>query len=107
MYDMNWKFRKIGRLHYSGKDVRIFDSPIEIPESYFEMMVGKRSYGVLDVSLNPLLTLLRINAPGTHCMEAINDDLWFNGYHDTPWIPYGTPPTPHQGLFWLQDLMGR
>ena len=66
MYDMNWRFRKIGLLHYSGKDVRIFDSPVQIDDDYFEFMVGKRGYGTLDVALNPLFTLMGINAPGAH-----------------------------------------
>lgn len=103
MYDMNFKFRKISLDSYSKRDVRIFESPADVSEDYLEFMVGKRSYGVFDVSLNPVLTPLGINAPGTHCMEAINDDLWFHGYR-TPFLPYGTPPTPHQGLFWLESL---
>lgn len=100
MYDMNWKFRRIDLLRYSNRDVRIFDSPVEIPDAYLESMVDARSYGTLDVALNPILTPLGINAPGTHCAEAINDDLWFHGYR-TPFLPYGPPPTPHQMLHWL------
>lgn len=104
LYDMNFTFRKMPRDHYSNRDVRIFDSPVEVPEEYLEEMVGKRSYGTIDVALNPILTPLGINAPGTHCAEAINDDLWFHGYHKTPWLPYGTPPTPHQMLWWLAAI---
>ena len=100
MYDMNWNFRKIDLDHYGSRDVRVFDSPVDIPQDYFEFMVGKRAYGTLDVALNPVLTSIGINAPGTHCAEAINDDLWFHGFR-TPFIPYGPPPTPHQMLHWL------
>lgn len=101
MYDMNWNFRKIGRLHYSGKDVRIFDSPVDIPEDYFEFMVGKRAYGTMDVLFYPLLQMLGLNWWGTHCSEAVNDDLWFAGYR-TPWVPYGAPPSPADLLHWLE-----
>ena len=103
MYDMNWTFRKIDRDHYAKKDVRLFDSPVDIPAEYFERLLGKRKYGTIDVALNPILTPLGINWSGTHCAESILDDLWFNKYHDTPWIPYGTPPTPHQMLIWLES----
>jgi hypothetical protein len=80
IYDMNWTFRKLPRDYYEGskKIVKLFDSPIKIPAEYFERMVGKRTYGTVDVALNPILTPLGINWFGTHCAEAINDDLWFN-----------------------------
>jgi hypothetical protein len=101
IYDMNWKFRKVGRDHYDGKDVRIYKSPVPVSEAYLEMLVGQRRYGTLDVALYPILTPLGINAPGTHCAEAINDDLWFNGFR-TSWIPYGAPPDPSAVLWWAE-----
>ena len=106
VYDMNWKFRKVGRDHYDGKDLRIFTSPAPVSAAYLEMMVGQRSYGTLDVLLYPILTPLGINAPGTHCAEAINDDLWFHGYR-TPFIPYGAPPTPADMLRWAEGSLER
>lgn len=108
IYDMNWKFRKIGRDHYagSGKELRLFVPPVDVSEDYLETMVGRRSYGTLDVLLYPILTPLGINAPGTHCAEAINDDLWFHGYR-TPFIPYGAPPTPADMLWWAEESLTR
>lgn len=108
IYDMNWKFRKVGRDHYDGshKDLRIFTSPVPVSAAYLEMMVGRRSYGTLDVLLYPILTPLGINAPGTHCAEAINDDLWFHGFR-TPFIPYGAPPTPADMLRWAEGNLER
>lgn len=102
MYDMNWRFRKIDRDHYDGKDVRLFDAPVEVSKEYLEAMVGKRYYGVIDVCLYPILTLLGMNWMGTHCSEAINDDCWFHGGR-TPWIPYGPAPTPADMLHWLES----
>jgi hypothetical protein len=101
LWDMNWTFRKIKLDHYANRDIHLFDSPVEVTPEYLDAMVGKRKYGTFDVALNPILTPLGINWFGTHCAEAINDDLWMNSYR-TPWIPYGTPPTPHQMLFWLE-----
>ena len=103
MWDMHKTFRKIPGDYYASRDVRLFDSPVEISAEYLDMMVGKRSYGYFDVALNPILTALGINWFGTHCMEAINDDLNFQGYR-SPWIPYGAPPTPHQALWWLEAV---
>ncbi len=103
MYDMNWNFRKIPRDHYDNRDVRVFDSPVDVPEEYLEMMIGKRKYGTMDVILYPILQLLGINWWGTHCAEAINDDIWFHGYR-TPFIPYGAPPDPTETLIWLESL---
>jgi len=101
MYDMNRRFRKTDRDHYAKKDVRVFDAPVEVSEAYLESMVGKRKYGTLDVLLYPLFQMLGMNWMGTHCSEAVNDDLWFHGYR-TPWIPYGAPPSPADMLHWLE-----
>lgn len=101
MWDMNVKFRKIPADHYANRDVRLFDSPVPVTAEYLDSMVGKRSYGFVDVALYPILQLLGLNWMGTHCSEAINDDLWFHGYR-TPWVPYGAPPTPADMLYWLE-----
>lgn len=106
IYDMSWRFRKVAVDHYDSKDVRRFASPVTVTEAYLAMMVGKRSYGTLDVLLYPILTPLGINAPGTHCAEAINDDLWFHGFR-TPFIPYGAPPTPADMLRWAEGNLRR
>lgn len=103
IYDMHWKFRKVERDHYKSRDVRIFDSPVPVSVEYLESLVGKRSYGVLDVLLYLWLVPIGFNAPGVHCAEAINDDLNLHSYR-TPWIPYGAPPDPHAMLFWLDDV---
>jgi hypothetical protein len=102
MYDMNLKFRKIPLDHYANRDIYFFDSPVEVSEEYLESMVGKRSYGTMDVLFYPIFQALGLNWMGTHCSEAINDDLWFHGYR-TPWIPYGAPPSPADLLHWLES----
>lgn len=101
IYDMNWRFRKVPRDHYAGHDVRVFESPVPIGDDYLEFMVGRRAYGTVDVALYPILTPLGLNWAGTHCAEAINDDLWFHGFR-TPFIPYGPPPTPADVLWWAE-----
>ena len=103
IYDMNWTFRELPRDYYDGKnrDLRIFDSPVEISDEYFRSLVGKVSYGTFDVLLYPIFQLVGLNWWGTHCAERINDDLWFNSYR-SPWIPYGAPPSPTDFLFWLE-----
>lgn len=102
MFDMNTKFREIPIDYYNNRDVRIFTSPVDISIEYLETMVGKRSYGYIDVALYFLLVPLGLNWWGTHCAEAINDDLWFHSYR-TPWIPYGAPPDPASLLYWLEE----
>jgi hypothetical protein len=72
-----------------------------VSEEYLESMVGKRSYGTMDVLFYPIFQALGLNWWGTHCSEAINDDLWFHGYR-TPWVPYGAPPSPADLLHWLE-----
>jgi len=101
MFDMSWRFREINPAYYAKRDLRVFDSPVDIPIEYFESLVGVRKYGAVDVALYPLMVALGLNWMGTHCMEAINDDLWFHAYR-TPWTPYGTPPTPADGLYWME-----
>lgn len=104
MFDMSWKFREIPADKYKKRDVAVFNSPVEITEDYLRMMVGKRSYGAVDVALYPILTPLGLNFTGTHCAEAINDDLWFHGYR-TPFLPYGAPPSPADLLYWAFDTL--
>lgn len=101
VYDMNWRFRQTTLDHYAGRDVRVFESPVAVSEAYLKTMVGKRYYGTVDVALYPIMQALGVNWPGTHCAEAINDDLWFHGYR-TPWLPYGAPPSPADMLRWLE-----
>ena len=103
IYDMNWTFRELPRDYYEGKnrDLRIFDSPVQITDEYFRSLVGKVKYGTFDVLLYPIFQLVGLNWWGTHCSERINDDLWFHGYR-TPWIPYGAPPSPADILAWLE-----
>jgi len=105
MFDMNWKFREIPTDHYKNRDCKYFNSPVDIPIEYFEMMVDRRKYGTLNVLLYPILQPLNFNLPGAHCSEAINDDLWFHGYR-TPFFPYGAPPDPAAMLYWLEKLPG-
>ncbi|OQA29926.1 MAG: hypothetical protein BWY57_03143 [Betaproteobacteria bacterium ADurb.Bin341] len=106
MFDMNWLFREIPADEYAGRTVFVFEAPAAIGIDYLRGMVGKRHYGTLDVALYPILTPLGFNAPGTHCAEAINDDLWFHGYR-TPWIPYGAPPDPSDMLWWGFEQLRR
>src|SRR5574343_40749 len=102
MFDMNTKFREVDPKHYSNRKVLLFNSPVDISIEYLESMVGKRSYGYIDVALYFLFVPLGLNWLGTHCAEAINDDLWFHSYR-TPWIPYGAPPDPAAVLYWLEE----
>jgi hypothetical protein len=101
LWDMHTVFRKTTLDRYASRDIYFFDSPVEVTPEYLDSMVGKRKYGYLDVALYPLFQLLGLNWWGTHCSEAVNDDLWMNGYR-TPWIPYGAPPSPADLLHWLE-----
>ena len=98
---MHTVFRKTTLDRYANRDIYFFDSPVEVSEEYLESMVGKRSYGTMDVLFYPIFQALGMNWMGTHCSESINDDLWFHGYR-TPWIPYGAPPSPADLLHWLE-----
>lgn len=100
-YDMNTNWRKVPTSYYATRKVRLFVPPVEPTPEYLEEMIGKRSYGYFDVSLYPILQKVGLNLPGTHCMEAINDDLWFHAYR-SPWIPYGAPPDPSKALHWAE-----
>ena len=102
IYDMNTNWRKVGGDHYNNRRVRYFVPPVEISKEYLESMIGKRRYGYLDVSLYPMLQSIGLNLPGTHCAEAVNDDLWFHAVR-TPWIPYGAPPDPSALLYWAEQ----
>lgn len=101
IYDMDWRFRKRDISAYAGRDLRLFDPPALIPVEHLEAMVGVRRYGVMDVLLYPLFQMIGLNWWGTHCSEAVNDDIWFCGGR-TPWIPYGAPPSPTDMLIWLE-----
>lgn len=105
MFDMNTTFREIPADYYKNRHCIYFDSPVDIPIEYFEMMVGKRKYGYIDVVFYPILQALGLNWLGTHCSEAVNDDLWFHSYR-TPFLPYGAAPDPTKMLYWLESLKG-
>lgn len=104
IYDMNRNWRKVPADYYSNRRVRYFVPPVEISRDYLESMIGKRSYGYFDVSLYPMLQAIGLNLPGSHCTEAVNDDLWFHCYR-TPWIPYGAPPDPSAVLYWAEQKL--
>lgn len=99
-YDMHVSFRKAPAGAYKSKTVYLFATTVEVPVAMLERQIGRRVYGVLDVLLYVPAKWLRINLPGDHCSEAINDILRLCG-EETPWTMFDAPPSPCELLKWL------
>lgn len=98
-YDMHVHFRKASAGAYKSKTVYFFVPPVCVDVTLLERLVGKRFYGVLDVLLYVPAKWLRINLPGDHCSEVVNDTLRLCGAR-TPWKSHDAPPSPCELLKW-------
>jgi hypothetical protein len=98
-YDMHVRFRKAPAGAYKGKTTYFFDPPVEIAREELEWHIGKHLYGVLDVLLYIPAKWFKLNLPGDHCSEVINDILR-DCQAKTPWRFYADPPSPCELLKW-------
>lgn len=98
-YDMHVRFRLAPEGAYKSKTTYLFDPPVEVTREELEWHVGKHLYGVLDVLFYIPAKWFRLNLPGDHCSEIVNDILRDNGAK-TPWRFYSDPPSPCELLKW-------
>lgn len=98
-YDMHVRFRKAPAGAYKSKTTYFFDPPVDITRAELEWHVGKHLYGVLDVLLYIPAKWFRLNLPGDHCSEVVNDILR-DCQAKTPWRFYADPPSPCELLKW-------
>lgn len=103
-YDMHVRFRKAPIGAYKSKTTYFFEPPVEVPRATLEWHVGKHLYGILDVLLYVPAKWLRINLPGDHCSEAVNDILR-DCQARTPWSFYADPPSPCEMLKWCSSSL--
>lgn len=98
-YDMHVRFRLAPEGAYKSKTTYLFDPPVEVTRGELEWHVGKHLYGVLDVLFYIPAKWFRLNLPGDHCSEVVNDILRDCGAK-TPWRFYADPPSPCELLKW-------